>query len=341
MADQDRRAGFIYAVQLREHVRSGEPIYKVGRASCVQKRFKCYPNGSALMACFQVLDTHAAEAALLRSLRDAKLSRTEFGSEYFEVPLTDLYATMATVAIDSAERAENNFRPVPSWRGRTGSYDKDNMSAAEGEAAPRTSAKDSKLSCEKLLELMATDTSIGTAFRERPPCALVDVVRDVEAYAASKRITCASITPSNVASKLARLYGCGIERARDGTAMVVFPGYTPDEETSEEDAPDEIARNDDAPSAGEQYVALQDKLATFVATKCVTDRSLKVGTKNLMDTFNSWLGPGVYGPVSSKWLSIEMLIKGFKHKNGYISGARVKCFYGLALRPSHDTIEDA
>lgn len=78
--------GFLYVVKLREHVVSGERVFKVGRTRDLVTRINAYPNGSSLLLCKQVEDTLTCEAAALRALRATPglVHRRDLGAEYFE-----------------------------------------------------------------------------------------------------------------------------------------------------------------------------------------------------------------------------------------------------------------
>lgn len=76
---------YIYLVQLREHVRSREYIYKIGRtAQQPMQRIAQYPKGSKLFIIIIVNDSVTAETDLLRLFRSKYISHTELGAEYFE-----------------------------------------------------------------------------------------------------------------------------------------------------------------------------------------------------------------------------------------------------------------
>jgi hypothetical protein len=75
----------IYLLQLREHINSGECVYKLGRtAQPIHKRMNGYPIGSRLLYMRYCDDSKFAEAELLKSFRATYNSQTHIGSEYFE-----------------------------------------------------------------------------------------------------------------------------------------------------------------------------------------------------------------------------------------------------------------
>lgn len=93
--------GFLYVVKLREHVVSGERVFKVGRTCDIVARINAYPNGSSLLLCKQVEDTLTCEAAALRALRSTPglVHRRDLGAEYFEGALDAVLAAVQDAAV--------------------------------------------------------------------------------------------------------------------------------------------------------------------------------------------------------------------------------------------------
>ena len=76
---------YIYLLQEREFVKSGQPIYKIGKTKQPnQKRFSQYPKGSVLL--FQRIchNCHQVEGELIRRFKEVFKQHTDIGSEYFE-----------------------------------------------------------------------------------------------------------------------------------------------------------------------------------------------------------------------------------------------------------------
>lgn len=83
-------SGYLYLLQLREFVRSGEPVFKVGRSNDWHRRMMQYPKGSKLFVCSLVSDMVRAEKELLAFLRTHRSCeafvtlRKDLGNEYVE-----------------------------------------------------------------------------------------------------------------------------------------------------------------------------------------------------------------------------------------------------------------
>jgi hypothetical protein len=76
---------YIYLIQLREFLKSGEPIFKVGRTKQENfKRFYQYPKGSKIL--FQMIcdDSNKLEKEIIIILKNKYIFRKDIGNEYFE-----------------------------------------------------------------------------------------------------------------------------------------------------------------------------------------------------------------------------------------------------------------
>jgi hypothetical protein len=75
---------YVYLLQEREFVRSGEPVFKIGRTASMVNRLKGYPKQSCLILCIPTPDSRALEE-LVKYLFDSKYThRSDIGREYFE-----------------------------------------------------------------------------------------------------------------------------------------------------------------------------------------------------------------------------------------------------------------
>lgn len=86
ITSDDDPAGWLYIIQLREHIVSQQPIYKVGRTKDVQKRLKMYAKGSILLHSHPVQNAKDAEHKLLSLLNhhhDEFIQENTYGREYF------------------------------------------------------------------------------------------------------------------------------------------------------------------------------------------------------------------------------------------------------------------
>lgn len=78
--------GYIYIIQPREFIKTGENIYKIGRTSrCITKRFTEYPKGSNLMYCSVVDNTclNEMERKVIESFDTDFKKCVDIGSEYY------------------------------------------------------------------------------------------------------------------------------------------------------------------------------------------------------------------------------------------------------------------
>ena len=89
---QNSKQGFLYILRTRESVRFDEPVYKVGKTYDMEQRFKQYPKGSELLKSIKVCERHIAERIMLREFSSKFTIREEFGNEYFEGDLQDMFA---------------------------------------------------------------------------------------------------------------------------------------------------------------------------------------------------------------------------------------------------------
>ncbi len=78
-------SGYIYIIKLREHIKNGENIYKVGRTKNIYKRFTQYPKGSHLIYCIYTEDVISKETEILQNLNEFICK--EYGNEYFKCNL--------------------------------------------------------------------------------------------------------------------------------------------------------------------------------------------------------------------------------------------------------------
>ena len=76
---------YIYILQEREFVKTGEPIYKVGKTRQVNLgRFSQYPNGSVLYFQLIVPDCDKLERIIIHNFKGKYIQRTDIGREYFQ-----------------------------------------------------------------------------------------------------------------------------------------------------------------------------------------------------------------------------------------------------------------
>jgi len=90
---------YIYLIQEREFIKTGEPIYKIGKTKKENlTRFKQYSKGSIMLCQIISKDCDEDERELLGIFRTNYVPRRDIGSEYFEGDYTkmiqDIYETM-------------------------------------------------------------------------------------------------------------------------------------------------------------------------------------------------------------------------------------------------------
>jgi phage/plasmid-associated DNA primase len=75
----------VYLLQLREHIKSKEPIYKIGRTGQEHiKRFKQYPKDSILFFQQNVFNCYVIEREIIKLFKIKYKQRRDIGIEYFE-----------------------------------------------------------------------------------------------------------------------------------------------------------------------------------------------------------------------------------------------------------------
>ncbi len=76
---------YIYLCQLREHIKTNENIYKLGKTKQENlKRFKSYPNGTILICQFKCINCDLIEKKLLILFKEKYELQKDIGNEYFK-----------------------------------------------------------------------------------------------------------------------------------------------------------------------------------------------------------------------------------------------------------------
>jgi hypothetical protein len=82
---------YIYLLQEREFLKTGELIYKVGRTTKPNyQRFNQYPNGSVLLFQMICIDYVKNEMSIIEQFKHKFISRPDIGREYFEGDYNDM-----------------------------------------------------------------------------------------------------------------------------------------------------------------------------------------------------------------------------------------------------------
>ena len=76
---------YIYLIQEREFIKTGENIYKIGKTTQQRTcRFREYPKGSVLMLHIQVKECHELEKKLIEIFTEKFILRKDIGAESFQ-----------------------------------------------------------------------------------------------------------------------------------------------------------------------------------------------------------------------------------------------------------------
>jgi len=82
---------YIYLLQEREFLKTGELIYKVGRTTKPNyQRFNQYPNGSVLLFQMICMDCVKNEMSIIEKFKEKFINRPDIGREYFEGDYNDM-----------------------------------------------------------------------------------------------------------------------------------------------------------------------------------------------------------------------------------------------------------
>jgi hypothetical protein len=74
---------FIYLIQTREFIKSGECIYKLGKTRNPKGRLTSYPKGSRIYLLLKCEDCDTTEKELIKLFTDKFNIRNDIGNEYF------------------------------------------------------------------------------------------------------------------------------------------------------------------------------------------------------------------------------------------------------------------
>jgi hypothetical protein len=87
--------GYIYLLQEREFIKTGEDVYKIGKTTQdIQKRMQGYPKGSKLVFVMPCTDCHETEKKLLKIFREKYARCKDIGAEYFKGDAKDMVNTI-------------------------------------------------------------------------------------------------------------------------------------------------------------------------------------------------------------------------------------------------------
>jgi hypothetical protein len=75
--------GYLYIIQLKEHIDTNSNIYKIGRASNIENRFSSYPKGSKLIYYKECKNDVICEKKLINLCNDKYNIQHNIGTEYY------------------------------------------------------------------------------------------------------------------------------------------------------------------------------------------------------------------------------------------------------------------
>jgi hypothetical protein len=90
----------IYIIHLREFIKSGEEVYKIGRTCNPAQRFGSYPSGSDIIFECRVADSKAIEDAAKFRFRRIFTYMPNYGYEYFKAPRSAIVKAMCFIIIE-------------------------------------------------------------------------------------------------------------------------------------------------------------------------------------------------------------------------------------------------
>jgi hypothetical protein len=109
--------GYIYIILTRACKNGNEKIYKIGKSKDYEKRLKGYTKGSEFKLVIKVKDYHNCEKLVIKECVEKYIQRTDYGIEYFECNLLNLYHTIINqsklieIIIRSEELSSNKKIP--------------------------------------------------------------------------------------------------------------------------------------------------------------------------------------------------------------------------------------
>jgi hypothetical protein len=122
---------YLYLLKEREHIRCGDDVCKAGFTTDFACRMRAYPNGSAVVLSMRIRRDagREAERLVLTAFERCFKHRRDIGAEYFEGPVSDMVAMLASVASRFACTPDDDV-PI----GGIAVYDEDEEDVAEDKA---------------------------------------------------------------------------------------------------------------------------------------------------------------------------------------------------------------
>lgn len=115
--------GFIYIILLRECLKSGESVFKIGCTKDIVQRYLDYPKGSRLVFTMFVQKCRETEVKVLEACRQEFIQRKDYGREYFEgsakavikavIDTIGFHNDVFTVALEPENNDDNQVTSKP------------------------------------------------------------------------------------------------------------------------------------------------------------------------------------------------------------------------------------
>lgn len=103
---------YVYLLQEREFIKTGEPIYKIGMTKQEGlKRFKSYPKGSRLLIHICCEDSRTVEREIIKLFCEKFKRRLDIGFEYFEGDYLSMIKYVYEYAAESVVVPKSEPRP--------------------------------------------------------------------------------------------------------------------------------------------------------------------------------------------------------------------------------------
>jgi hypothetical protein len=81
---------FVYILQEREFINSGEPVYKIGKTINPKNRMSSYPKASNVLGNYLCGDCHTTEKSLIELFDVKFIKRKDLGLEYYQGDINEM-----------------------------------------------------------------------------------------------------------------------------------------------------------------------------------------------------------------------------------------------------------
>lgn len=124
-ADPSRENHFVYMIQEREFLHSGEPVYKIGKTTQLpNSRLAGYPKGSRIIYYIDVSFSgcHFMEKQLITEFDRLYIQRADIGRESYEGDLEKMKATFLRIVKETDHLTEVPTNPVGGFLWKSAVY---------------------------------------------------------------------------------------------------------------------------------------------------------------------------------------------------------------------------